>query len=81
MPFHFRDAIQVVHIPLEDLPVRIQEIPRDKQVALFCPAGARGAMAYVLLRAYGYTNAQIFDGGYVALVEGFKPGRIRQIMK
>ena len=44
-------------IPMNSLPQRLQEIPRDRPVALYCHAGMRSMMAGQWLSQQGYRRA------------------------
>lgn len=63
--------ITAVNIPLGQLRQRLDEIPRDQEVYLFCQVGLRGYVACRLLSQLGYRCKNI-DGGYktYALVKG-----------
>ena len=50
-------------IPLESLRRRIDEIPRDRGVVLVCDTGARAYQASLILKANGFTNVRILEGG------------------
>lgn len=53
-----------VNIPLDDLRLRIGEVPTDKPVLIFCAIGLRGYLALKILTANGYTNVKNLSGGY-----------------
>ncbi|HEY3423191.1 MAG TPA: FAD-dependent oxidoreductase [Negativicutes bacterium] len=53
-----------VNIPLDDLRSRLQEIPKDKAVILFCQVGLRGYLAYRILIQKGYQHIRNLSGGY-----------------
>jgi rhodanese-related sulfurtransferase len=58
-----------VNIPVEAMNARIDELPADKEVVLFCNTGARAEMAHNLLnkakRKNRYLDARLeFDEGY-----------------
>ncbi len=53
-----------INIPLDELRNRIQEIPKDKEIILFCQVGQRGYVAYRILIQNGYTNVKNVSGGY-----------------
>ena len=55
-----------LNIPLGELPARIGEVPRDREVVTVCKAGARAWSAYVLLSQAGHTNAKVLEGGFSA---------------
>lgn len=65
-----------LHVPLHCLPRQFAVVPRDKTVGIFCPYGVRAAIAYTYLRAHGYPNVYVLEGGYAALVEEARPGRV-----
>lgn len=57
---HFPDAI---NIPVDDLRGRLNEMPSDRQIAVYCQVGQRGYLATRILRQRGY-NAVNVSGGY-----------------
>ena len=61
------------NIPLNELPERINEIPKDKMVILLCSAGTRGAMAYLFLQTAGFENVKILDAAIGELADALKP--------
>ena len=50
-------------IPLGDVPQRVGEIPRDKEIIVHCKMGGRSAKAAAFLRQQGYTNVKNLKGG------------------
>ncbi len=66
----------VLHIPIDEIPERVSEIPRDKIVGVFCSSGVRSTMVYLYLRTLGLENVKVIEGGYAELVEEFKPGKL-----
>ncbi len=58
-----------VHIPLEELKARIDELPKSKQIVVFCRSGKRSYTAERMLKNAGY-KAKNLSGGY-ALYEVF----------
>lgn len=60
------------HVPgVENIPVgylgdRLDEIPRDRPVAVHCQGGGRSAIAASLLRARGFDNVSNVPGGFAA---------------
>ena len=73
--------IPVIHIPIDEISSRIGEIPKDKQVGTFCSSGVRATMVYFYLRAVGYSNVRIIEGGYEELVSELKPGKLLKRIK
>jgi len=53
-----------VNIPLDKLRERLDEIPYDKDIYIFCQAGLRGYVAYRILVQKGYKNVWNLSGGY-----------------
>ncbi len=50
-------------IPLDALPDRHAEIPRDKEVLVYCRSGNRSQQAIDLLKSHGFTNLVQVEGG------------------
>jgi rhodanese-related sulfurtransferase len=50
-------------IPLGEVPQRVNEIPRDKEIIVHCKMGGRSAKAAAFLRQQGYTNVKNLKGG------------------
>lgn len=51
--------IKSIHIPLNELPKRIQEIPNNKKLLVFCASGERSKAAIELLRNKGFKQELI----------------------
>ena len=51
------------HVPLDELRSRLDELPRDRPVVVYCQAGQRGYVATRLLRKVGFDAANL-AGGY-----------------
>ncbi len=72
-------AIQAEHpewhsIPLEEMAARIDEVPRDRPVALICNTGLRAYDSLLILARNGITNTVNSSGGMQALNKmGLKP--------
>jgi len=65
------------HIPMHLLPVRVGELPRDRDVVLYCRSGARSYHACQYLAQHGFDNAVNLRGGIIAWVRhGFEIGRL-----
>jgi len=64
MEFALGSIEGAVNIPLDDLRNRLQEIPRDKDVILFCQVGLRGYLAFRILIQNGYQQIRNLSGGY-----------------
>ncbi len=68
--------IECKNIPVNEIPDRVNEIPKGKFIAVFCSGGARSTMVYVYLASKGFDPVRIIIGGYNALTEAIKPGKI-----
>ena len=55
-----------LHIPLAELPRRVEEIPADRPVVVHCAGGHRSSIAASLLRHHGRTDVSDLLGGYGA---------------
>jgi len=69
-----------LHIPIDELPDRLAEVPRDKLVATFCSGTDRAGVAFAFLRSKGYDNVRILKGGYADLTAELLPGRLRKLL-
>jgi rhodanese-related sulfurtransferase len=55
-----------VNIPYDRLASRIAEVPRDRDVVLYCRTGRRAGIAAEVLAAGGYTRLEHLTGDIVA---------------
>jgi len=62
----------VVHIPLDELEVRLDEIPESAPLYVICRSGARSMGACVLLAAAGRDVVNV-SGGTLAWIESGRP--------
>jgi len=53
-----------VNIPVDELRNRLDEVPRDKPVYVFCAVGLRGYLASNILIQNGFNNVYNLSGGY-----------------
>jgi hydroxyacylglutathione hydrolase len=60
-------------IPLAELPERLDEVPRDRPVAVHCQGGGRSAIATSLLRARGACKVANLAGGFSAWAQAGHP--------
>ena len=54
---------QATLIPLGVIRKRLGEIPRDKEIIAFCKVSLRGYEAALILKAAGFSNVKVLDGG------------------
>ena len=79
--FPLKFQAECIHIPADEIPDRVSEIPKDKPIGVFCSAGIRAAIVYAFLRANGYDNVKIIVGGYGEIINMLKPGIIWKAVK
>jgi adenylyltransferase/sulfurtransferase len=66
-----------VLLPLPELPVRVAEVPKDREVIVHCKSGMRSAKAIEFLKAHGYTKLVNLTGGILGWAENVDPGMPR----
>ncbi len=52
-----------LHIPIEELRARANEVPKDKEVVVFCILSTRGFEGQLILNNAGYDNVKFVQGG------------------
>lgn len=52
-----------VHIPVDELRERLEELPKEKEILVYCQVGIRGYIACRILMQNGF-NARNLSGGY-----------------
>lgn len=67
---------KVLEIPTNEIPNRINEIPTDKTIGVFCSAGVRATIIFVYLKSKGYNDVKIILGGYPPLMAAVMPGKL-----
>lgn len=67
---HVPGAVNISH---DQLAQRLAEVPKDKDVVLYCRSGRRAGMAADVLRANGYTRLSHLDGDMQAWVANGRP--------
>jgi len=73
--------IPVLNIPINEVPDRLEEIPKDRFIGVFCSSSVRSSIVYIYLRSKGYDNVLILEGGYNSIAEEFKPGKLLKTIK
>ena len=56
-----------VNVPLQELPQRLSEVPKDKDLLVYCRSGKRSMAASKFLVENGYTRVFNVEGGILAL--------------
>jgi rhodanese-related sulfurtransferase len=57
------DAMQ---LPMHLIPIRISELPKDRDVVLYCRSGARSYQACAYMMQQGYDRVLNLRGGIIA---------------
>lgn len=63
-----------VHIPLAEIPRRLEEIDKARETVIVCHVGGRSMQAALFLRARGYDNVYNLAGGIDAWSRTVDPG-------
>jgi rhodanese-related sulfurtransferase len=53
-------------IPLDELPNRLNELPRDKEIVVICHSGNRSGQGLDILLKAGFTQVSSMEGGLIA---------------
>jgi adenylyltransferase/sulfurtransferase len=64
------------HIPMQQIPSRMNEIPRDAEVVMVCRSGSRSARAQQFLMSQGYTRVKNLVGGMAAWKRDVDPAMV-----
>jgi rhodanese-related sulfurtransferase len=59
------DAPQLKHIPVQELRERIDELPRNAEIVIYCYRSVRAYQALRILKGAGYENVTFMDGSIV----------------
>lgn len=62
-----------VNVPHDQLASRLAEVPKDKDMVLYCKSGRRAGIAADLLAAAGYTRLSHLEGDMPAWIEQGRP--------
>lgn len=69
-------GIRVIEIPIEELPDRVNELPKDKFIAPFCSSKTRAAWAYIYLISKDFDNVKWLSASNEDIGAMLKPGKI-----
>ena len=78
LPFGTFSNIDFLHIPICEIPDRVDEIPTGKNIAVFCPSNFRSTLVLAYLEMLGYKSVRMLGGGYSGLTEVLMPGKIHK---
>jgi CoA-disulfide reductase len=59
-----------LHIPIDELRSRLDELPKDKDIVIYCEIGLRGYLAYRILTQQGFTRVKNLSGGWLTYYPG-----------
>lgn len=62
--FNNKTITGAVNIPVDEIRQRLDEIPKDKTIFIFCEIGLRGYLAQRILRQSGYQDVYNYSGGF-----------------
>lgn len=51
------------HIPMQQIPARLNELPKDRPIVVMCHHGSRSMQVTMFLRQQGFENATNLAGG------------------
>lgn len=68
-----------INIPLNELPARVKELPKDKLIVTACPHMDRAILAMAYLRTQGFDSKYLTDG-LVGLAEYLRGDQARDFM-
>ena len=52
-----------LHIPMNEVPERIDEVPKDREIIVYCHGGGRSAVIAGFLETHGYARVANLEGG------------------
>ena len=73
--------VELLSIPVDEIPDKIQEIAKNKAIAIFCPGQIRASIVYPYLLMKGFQDVRVFEGGYAAIIDAIKLGKLLRIAK
>ncbi|MEO2065682.1 MAG: rhodanese-like domain-containing protein [Desulfurobacteriaceae bacterium] len=68
-----------IRIPLNQLPDRLNEVPKDKLVCPICPGKIRATLAYAVLIDAGFDNVKVLASSPSELIDYLKPGVVKKL--
>jgi rhodanese-related sulfurtransferase len=73
------------HLPMMEIPVRMTEVPQDRDVVVVCRVGGRSGQVVAYLMQQGWSNVTNLDGGMMGWASAGRPlttddGRAPQIV-
>jgi rhodanese-related sulfurtransferase len=77
-------APDAVHLPMMQIPARLDEVPTDREVVVVCKSGARSAQVVAYLVGNGWANVRNLADGMVGWALSGRPmvsedGRVPEV--
>jgi rhodanese-related sulfurtransferase len=69
----FASIAPSVHIPMQQIPSRVAQLPRDREIVVFCHTGVRSAMVAAYLEHQGFPRVANLTGGIDAWSRSVDP--------
>jgi rhodanese-related sulfurtransferase len=66
-------APDAVHLPMMEIPSRLQDVPRDRKVVVVCRVGGRSGQVVQFLMQKGFDNVTNLDGGMISWAAAGRP--------
>ena len=66
-----------VHIPIEEIETRVEELNPDDEIVVYCHQGVRSAAVAEFLRSLGFKSVQNLAGGLDLWARTVEPGMRR----
>jgi rhodanese-related sulfurtransferase len=61
------------HLPMMDIPTRLGDVPKDRDVVVVCRVGGRSGQVVAYLVQQGYHNVANLDGGMMRWAASGRP--------
>lgn len=61
------------HLPMNQVPARLAEVPRDTDIVVVCRVGGRSAQVTAYLAAHGWDHVANLDGGMLDWAAAGRP--------
>ncbi len=62
-----------INIPHDQIASRLADVPKDKDVVLYCHSGRRAGLAATVLQDHGYTRLSHLEGDMIAWQQNGRP--------
>jgi rhodanese-related sulfurtransferase len=66
-------APTATHLPMMDIPARMEDVPRDRDVVVVCRVGGRSGQVVAYLQQQGFQNVSNLDGGMMSWAAAGRP--------